>query len=330
MRWVQRGSESTARGSLVEEASLLLTQQRAARATKTQIKSLGVKSQKPGGQGFDEVFFEFRGGKAKVVIAEVKDYPHRHVPFGEFTAITTNLSDNLGHLERQIEAELLLAPSKRTLGLDGNELRQVLKAIGDKQYRVEIRLGPTTELGTFSRGRGPKGGVIEQIKQFWRDKGVRSRVPVQIERIGGGLVEKAAALPANVKAHALIGTRPRFHVLAESAATKKILTPPFEQVPGELLLDNHSKLVSMRSPNIGDVTKENAATVARNLVEALSNTIPHPRPPHMQTPVTVVLDVSRLSLESRKALHDAIEDAVTKTHAERRILERLHVLDDVP
>ena len=104
-RWVRRGKDAGEAGAIAEEASLALTRRKieAAREQGITMVSLGSELQNRSGHGFDEVYVEFHpNGEVKIVVVEVKDYGSRWVPLEDFTAVTTNLKQNLEALSDKL------------------------------------------------------------------------------------------------------------------------------------------------------------------------------------------------------------------------------------
>jgi hypothetical protein len=148
-KWVLRGSEATRSGEAAEEASRALS--------RAEMPSLGrgakgprhvpVNVQTASGQGFDEVVFKIDSvGSARVTIIEVKNYPGRHVPLKDFSAITTNMKQNLRDLEDRVAQDF------DKMGLTQTQRDAVLDAIRARRLDIEIRLAPGTKLGKHETG----------------------------------------------------------------------------------------------------------------------------------------------------------------------------------
>jgi len=167
--WIQRGSESTRRGGIMEDA--------ARRQADARLKEQGVDgarhiAHQRGGGGFDDVIITFSGTAAKPIatirIREVKDYPHRYVPLEDFSAIR---SPGLQNKLRALREAVDVAVNKVRLGetLDGDfagmsleQLRSIRLAILEMSVEIEIVLGPTTKLGA----EGAKGSsVIRDLRR---------------------------------------------------------------------------------------------------------------------------------------------------------------------
>lgn len=158
-RWIQRGSESTRRGAIMEDAAKKqLDVELQTKVADGAISDFARIPHRRGGGGFDDVVVEFSGSGdslvAQIRIIEVKDYPNRTVPLAEFTAIRgSGLKDNLQVLHTSVnKAKKLLSVGDSADGFDGLTLRQleaIETALNSKtQVRIEIMLGPTTKLGS--------------------------------------------------------------------------------------------------------------------------------------------------------------------------------------
>ncbi|MEJ7598971.1 MAG: hypothetical protein WKG01_13770 [Kofleriaceae bacterium] len=110
--WIQRGKESGERGAAAEGAAMKEADEALEAAAEAgEISSYARLSNKFGGGGFDDVLVEFTGeGKnmqASIRIREIKDYPNRHVPLGEFTAIHDNWAQNLQRLRENVDEAII-------------------------------------------------------------------------------------------------------------------------------------------------------------------------------------------------------------------------------
>ena len=173
-RWVRRGKDAGEAGAIAEEASLALTRRKieAAREQGITMVSLGDSLQNRSGHGFDEVYVEFHpNGEVKIVVVEVKDYGSRWVPLEDFTAVTTNLKQNLEALsDTLLRARSQLPPAFKDL--DAAQLRALReKALGLTSAKpgviLEVRLGPTTYLGGETQARSGRHGAgrVEEALQ---------------------------------------------------------------------------------------------------------------------------------------------------------------------
>lgn len=150
--WIQRGKESGERGRAAETAA----KKEADEALET-AKEAGKISgavhlpHRVGGGGFDDVIVEFVGTgediAARIRIREVKDYPNRHVPLDEFSALNENWAQNLKQLREDVEAALIGKPPRGYEKLDTDQLEAIQRKLNADDFEVEIRLGDSTKLG---------------------------------------------------------------------------------------------------------------------------------------------------------------------------------------
>ena len=318
--WRQRGREATRSGEVAEEASLKLTEARAARAAQRgqkTIVTLGEKSQRGSGKGFDEVFFEFDStGRAHIVIVEVKNYSGRYVPTSEFSAVVDNIADNMGELQKRISDEINLPAKKRTLGLNDAQLQAIEDAFDNQLVSLEIRLAPGTRLGTFT-----SGDVIANIKQAWKDAGLRPRVPVRTTPISSALMDEARV---HIIRRDRIGTVPRFFQIADAAEGRGIMQGPFRQGPEDVFFDANGKPLTIHAVASNDFSERGADAIAAEVLDSLNQSIPLPGSTSQQALLSVLLDVKELSETDRTELQQAILDTVRLTKTQSVILNRLH------
>ncbi len=197
--WVQRGSESTNRGRAMEAAAKAqVDQQLAARKTRAEAKRQYFDSHRleypQGSGGFDDVLVEFTNSakkpKARVRVREVKDYPNRHVPLDDFTAVRPggkggNLDTNLGTLRRLVDDEVarLELPGNEALEPGGpfrHMTREQVFALGEAVEKsaidFEIVLGPDTLIGREgARGASVVDKLRSELKGFFGGKDVLKR-----------------------------------------------------------------------------------------------------------------------------------------------------------
>lgn len=185
-KWVQAGSESNFRGRVAEDASKVeidrdraakqtdAEARRAAGDTKAGYESHRISHQDGSGQGFDDVVVEFHGQgdemRAVIRIVEVKDYPDKGVPLAKFTAIRDeggNLRENMRKLRGQLRELAEKLPEAQQEALE--------RAMRAKDYRVEIRLGPTTSMGKEAGGdRTVLAQLRKELVAFFEGKDVLS------------------------------------------------------------------------------------------------------------------------------------------------------------
>jgi hypothetical protein len=207
-RWVQAGEHSTRRGERVAQAARnQLHDELTAEKTEAAdphnptskdpnrlVEFVRVENQTPHGGGFDDVLIEFRGDPptALIRIVEVKDYPNRNVAMGEMTAIRENRHQNLRRLRLGIEN----AVHARTLGerpepfrnLTAAQINALRTAEDANNFRVELRLGPSTEIGAESRGSAT---ILAKL---------RAELMASPDFGGRDVLDKAAPQPVDQKA----------------------------------------------------------------------------------------------------------------------------------
>jgi len=166
-RWVQAGEHSTRRGERVAQAARnqlhdeLTAEKQAASDPRNPrskdpnrlVEFVRVENQTTQGGGFDDVLIEFRGvpPTAMIRIIEVKDYPNRNVAMGEMTAIRENRHQNLHRLRAEIDkAVRARTPGERPAryrNLTTDQIDALELASNTNNFRVELRLGPSTGIG---------------------------------------------------------------------------------------------------------------------------------------------------------------------------------------
>jgi hypothetical protein len=185
-RWQQRGSETSERGSLFEEASRQRTLARARveiieqreragtrkalgdefRPNQDELVPIGalhargdrtrqpLNAQHGGGAGFDDVKIRFRRvGRelvAEIIIIEAKRYA-RSLSLEDFSAITANMDANLAHLDKVI-AMSNLSPARR---------EAAARAIAARNVSLELHLSPSSGLG---RMKASGATIVRDIK----------------------------------------------------------------------------------------------------------------------------------------------------------------------
>jgi hypothetical protein len=150
--WIQRGKEGTERGAAAELAARTEADLAIAKDIEGGAKYYGKHvPHKVGGGGYDDVIVEFVGGadglEARVRIREIKDYPNRHVPLEEFTALDENWGQNLQHLKDQVQAAYDGIPPKGFEHFTKDELFAIRETLANDAFEVEIRLGKSTKIG---------------------------------------------------------------------------------------------------------------------------------------------------------------------------------------
>ena len=166
--WIQRGSDSTRAGRIMEDAAQRqVTAQLAAKKgrSKGTFDFVHIDHSRGGG-GFDNVIVELttHGDKvtAKIRIREVKDHPDRYVSKSEFSAISGDgLKSNLGVLGNIIqEARAAKALDPEVVVFDKPDLTPehldaMYEAFTTNNIEVEVVLGPDTLLGS-ANGTGKR------------------------------------------------------------------------------------------------------------------------------------------------------------------------------
>jgi hypothetical protein len=150
--WILRGEEASRRGALAEaQAKAAADFDLATRAKQGEISGFVHLPHRVGGGGFDDVIVEFTGSgddlQAKIRIREVKDYPNKHVPLSEFTAIDKNWDQNLDHLKRQVRDALSGKPPAGFEKLTKVQIQAIAASLEADVFDVEVILGATTKLG---------------------------------------------------------------------------------------------------------------------------------------------------------------------------------------
>jgi hypothetical protein len=113
---------------------------------------------------------------ARIRIREVKDYPNRHVPLDEFTALNDNWEQNLDKLRQDLDAALGGKPPRGYEKLSPDQLRAIDRKLKADEFEVEIRLGDTTKLGD-------PGHHASTTLPALQDKVGR---PINVKKIGEG------------------------------------------------------------------------------------------------------------------------------------------------
>jgi hypothetical protein len=150
--WIQRGTESSERGAAAEAAAMAEADE-ALQAAKAagDVADYARLPHQVGGGGFDDVIVEFAGKgddmTARIRIREVKDYPNRHVPLDEFTALNDNWAQNLEKLNKDVREAVIGEPPKGYEKLDADQLKAIRAKLNANDFEVEIRLGESTKIG---------------------------------------------------------------------------------------------------------------------------------------------------------------------------------------
>jgi len=223
-RWIQRGSDATRAGSVMEEAA-----KRQADAKLAEDKAKAVKAKQyfdyrhlpgnRGGGGFDDVIVEFtppkKNPKALVRVREVKDYPDRYVPVAEFSSIRgPGLVENVKNLRDRVESAILALEAtgkakpeipKGFEDLTLEQLEAIQRTIDAGELQFEIVLSDKTKIGTENTdgatvlaelrtgvaGRGTlklEGGKPERVDAKWVKQAEAAKKQEEKEMVkkGGG------------------------------------------------------------------------------------------------------------------------------------------------
>lgn len=179
--WVQRGQESTARGTAAEaRARIAADLDLEARRAKGEISSYFHIPHRVGGGGFDDVIVEFAGeGEAmqvKVRIREVKDYANRYVSPSDLSAIAKNIDTNLEELTRSAESvEQAIAKGRHVdsslKDMTREQSSAIVSALERGAFHVELVISSSTRVRT-DLGH-PPGRFKGATFQIFRDGGRR-------------------------------------------------------------------------------------------------------------------------------------------------------------
>ena len=199
-RWQQRGSESTAWGTLFEEASrqrtLATVREKLVRLRRLTGQPPGedfrpdtdplvpigalrrrgdpngkpLSAQHSGGAGLDDVVFRFRtvGGElfAEILVIEAKGH-YRSLTLDDFSAIAHNLPTNLMELEAAV----------RSSDLPVERRDAVAEAIVSGRIKFEIHHGPRTGIGDLG---APRASILGDIV---RTQAARRQLGVTLDRL---------------------------------------------------------------------------------------------------------------------------------------------------
>ncbi|WP_030485342.1 hypothetical protein [Nocardioides aequoreus] len=323
-RWVMRGSHAAEAGSVAEVASLAMTRRHIAAMEKQNVKvvTLGSGMQNRSGQGFDEVYFEFHpDGTVKVVIVEVKDYGSRHVPLGDFTAVTGDiLKGNLARLRTVVNQKRGRLPVELQ-SLTPKQLRdlrkQVNRAVTDRAARtLEVRLGAQTRLGG-QKALKRRDAALRKLGRTFKDvrQGDHLRLTEKEVDLAGRIAE--VELPPASSAR-LLDTH-------EQLARAKIVDRVLEPIVGHpgLFTGTSGRVSAFRAVTPAEVPDANAvAALASDVVARLQKPVLVPgkaaKSPH------VILDLSGLDAGSARKVNAAVDKTLAATGQATALGKRLH------
>jgi hypothetical protein len=327
-RWVRRGKDAGEAGALAEEASLALTRRKieAAREKGITMVTLGDSLQNRSGHGFDEVYVEFHpDGRVEIVVVEVKDYGSRWVPLEDFTAVTSNLKQNL-----EVLSETLLRPRSELppafRDLDAGQLRALRrKAAGltgaKPGVTLEVRLGPTTYLGG-QKQRGRTDTALRELEKLF------AGAPVRQDRLGQGAL--AVARRAEDLKLSDVGTG-RLLDLHDHLVQKGLITETFTAVegqpPGVFLTDNGmvGKFRSVSATEVLDGVQMDPVKldqVAQQVVDDLQRQV---QIGTAKRNLQVILDMSTIGLQPRLWLEQSIARKLQALGRKSELQLRLHI-----
>jgi hypothetical protein len=200
-RWVERGRSRSTKGTVLEEAAELQEAARLSaevarvptpRGRKPRVRAWFKVEFPPQRRGFDRVFVEFHGVGADTVavvrVLEVKHYPGSYVPFGEFTAITTNFPDNVAQLRGILKKEV----TRLAKAGDADAARALQAALDEHALVIEVWLGPGTKMGAES----VKDSVLSKLRSSVEGRGTKVKLAAKPSRVTVASQKQAVAARA--------------------------------------------------------------------------------------------------------------------------------------
>ncbi len=320
-RWVQRGSESTRKGGVMEEASQLMTAaeaKQAAVAGEQHIAAPKDMIQGKSGEGFDEVVFKFNqdGSLKKVSIIEVKDYPGGSLALDDFTAVYQNFKQNFDELKDDLQKAIDAGDTSKW-GLSLDQADKVVKALKDHQLEVEVRIGPTTRLGEKDAGT-----ILTELQAKLRQKMHTKNIEVpNRNRIDPKFADEADALarikeiagegtPESIRLKELAttatGVTPATVKQAETALLAETLSgvqPPLSRsttAPGQFF-DQAGRPVDVLNPASSTSNPLDPSAMAKDLLTQLKTPVSIPGG-YAAEPRLIVIDTTDLSAADLKVL----------------------------
>lgn len=328
-RWVRRGKDSGEAGAIAEEASLAQTRRyiEAMREKGVTVVTLGPSLQNESGHGFDEVYLEFHpDGRVEIVVVEVKDYRRRLVPFKDFTAVSTNLHQNLQTLTdrlarmprrklppgfRDLDTAQLRAMRERVAGLTGSS----------PGITLEVRTGPTTGLGGQIQ-QGRKGTALRKLEALFPERAVR-RTPLAAAEVDLAREIASLELPDASAARLLDAHK--------SLVAKGLLDKTLEPVPGQpgIFIGKSGDATTFRAVTAEEVgsgmglDRQRIEAIAQETVAALQRRVEVPGVGTKD--LKVILDVAGLDLHTRLWLEHAIDRTLEAIGRASELKPRLHI-----
>ena len=327
-QWVRRGKDAGEAGAIAEEASLAATRRKieAAREQGVTMLTLGNDLQNASGHGFDEVYVEFHpDGRVEIVVVEVKDYGSRWVPLEDFTAVTSNLKQNLAALkDKLLLPRSQLPPAFKELEAGQlRALREKALALTSRKPGVtlEVRLGPTTYLGG-QRQRGRTDSALKELQNLFKGS------PVRVDRLGEGALAVARRIDElNLPA----GGSNRLLDLHEDLMKRGLMTPTFTAVEGQppgVFLTETGTVGKFRSLSGTDVLSGaridpvKLEQVAQQVVDDLQRQV---QIGTTKRNVQVIVDTAAVGLQPRLWLEQAIARKLAALGHSSELRPRLHI-----
>lgn len=314
--WVESGSSKTARGGALEIATgqyFDRLQGQVAAGT----EMFHFEPPRIAREGFDRVVIMFDAdGVARIRLLEIKRT--KRPQLSEFTALGENFDTNfrtvLMHL-MELRARSLSVGAE-THGMVFWQLDRAVKAMQAGRIDIQVVIGPESIMGPRTRANS----VLRSLETDIRSKldpaaDLRMTDPVQLRHSDltaaeRTLSEGAAGTPGQrLAALSERGGIVTPETLAEARALLRaeadgVLTGPVRRGPSDgIFYDGNGEPVRVMRPG-GPGYKPSAA--AKEILSQLGTQAAHAAPPHLDKPVRVVLDDSRLSPAQRRGLREAL------------------------
>jgi hypothetical protein len=272
------------------------------------------------------VYFEFHpGGRVEVVLVEVKDYSHRRVPLGDFTAVTGDiLEGNLARLRQvvgqkgtRLPVELQTLTPKQLRNLRAH-LNQALKA--GAGLTLEVRLGATTGLGG-KKQRRRQDAALAKLQKMFSSRDVRHEARLSAREVDLAARITEVELPP-ASAARLLDTHAQ---LAEAKLVDDVLEPILGQ-PG-LFTGKSGRVSTFRAVTTAEFGARNPdrkaiEAAAADVLKELNRRVKVPGKPAKD--LEVVLDLSGLEPRVAARLNAAVNRALAATDQANVLNKRLH------